>query len=276
MAVTIDDFEIKDTPRLSGAERHAAILAALERHGIKAAGFVAGTYADNPAAQAHLRAWSAQGHLIGNHTYSHPYYGGKNPAGFMAEVLKAEAVLAGLPTYRKLFRFPYLAEGRTAEGRDAMRALLRQHGYRNAPVSIDTSDWYVNSRLLARLKADPGADLAPYRRYYLDHLWDRAAYYEGLHQALFGRPGVHVLLLHHNLINGLFLDDALAQFSARGWRLVDAEAALADPLYSLAPDTAPAGQSVLWALAKLKGGFDLRDPGEDGAYEQPAMDRLGL
>ena len=40
----------------------------------------------------------------------------------------------------------------------------------------------------------------------------------------------------------------------------------------------PAGESLIWALAKESNKFDrsLRYPGEDGDYEKPKMDALGL
>lgn len=276
LAVTIDDFDIADAPLLSGDERHGAILTALRRHRVQAAGLITGKNADTPHGPRYLTQWSDAGHIIGNHTYSHPYYSGRDVEGFMADILRAEAVLGDYPGFQKIFRFPYLSEGRTPEGRDEMRRLLSRHGYRNAHVTIDTSDWYINSRLVRRLRTDPSSDIEAYRRYYLDHLWDRSTYYDGLHRTLFGAPGVHTLLLHHNLASGLFLDDALTMFASRGWRLVGAKDALAEPLYQQSPDVLPAGQSLLWSLAKQHGGIALREPGENDAYEKPEMDRLGL
>jgi hypothetical protein len=40
----------------------------------------------------------------------------------------------------------------------------------------------------------------------------------------------------------------------------------------------PAGQSLVWAAAKADGRYEklLRYPGEDGDYEAPKMDALGL
>jgi hypothetical protein len=40
----------------------------------------------------------------------------------------------------------------------------------------------------------------------------------------------------------------------------------------------PAGESLVWALAKEAGGFDdrLRYPGEDSTYEIPRMDAMLL
>jgi hypothetical protein len=85
-----------------------------------------------------------------------------------------------------------------------------------------------------------------------------------------------VLLLHHNLINALFLKDVIQMFRDKGWTLIDSEAAFKDPVYALRPDIVPAGESILWALAKQKGVPDLRYPGEDDIYEKPILDRLGL
>ena len=278
LAVTIDDFNLADTPLLSGADRDAAIRMALGRHGVKAAGFVAGKYVDGERSPRVLKAWSDQGHILGNHSFSHSYYGGKDPAWMMADILKCEPLLTPYSGFRRLFRYPYLAEGRTAEGRDALRALLREHDYRIAPVTIDTSDWYVDSRLTARLTADPHADIAPYRQYWLDHIWDRATYYDGLARDVLGHCLDHTILLHHRLTTGLFLDDGLAMFRERGWRLVDAAAALASPDLGRSYDTLPAGQSLVWAAAKASGRYDgrLRYPGEDDTYEKPRMDALGL
>jgi peptidoglycan/xylan/chitin deacetylase (PgdA/CDA1 family) len=278
LAITIDDFDLSDTPLMTGAQRHAAILGALDRHEVRAAGFMVGKYVDRPGAKPLLDAWSKAGHLVGNHTYSHAYCPRLTPAEFETELMRSEAVVGGYPSFRRLFRFPFLAEGNKAEARDGFRAVLDRHGYRNGHVTIDTSDWYIDNRLKARLAQDPATDLGPYRRYYLDHLWERAAYYDGLAGRL-GLHGVdHTLLLHHRLTTGLFLHDTLDMFRDRGWRLVDAETAFAAPLFGRRPAALPAGQSLIWSLAKESGRFEgeLRYPGEDEPYEKSKMDALGL
>jgi hypothetical protein len=67
-------------------------------------------------------------------------------------------------------------------------------------------------------------------------------------------------------------------YESRGWKLIDAERAFADPVFASAPKIVPAGESLIWALAKETGKFDklLRYPGEDGEYEKEKMDKLGL
>jgi peptidoglycan-N-acetylglucosamine deacetylase len=278
IAVTVDDFDLSDDPLMSGPQRDAAIRQALAAHGIKAAGFIAGRYLKPGAPFDVRKAWSDDGHILGNHTFSHRYYSGADPEAYMADILKCEALLSPYPGFRKIFRYPFLGEGKTAEGRDALRALLKDAGYSIGHVTIDTSDWFYASRLTARLKADPKTDLTPWRKAYLDHLWDRAAFYDGLAREAFGHSLDHTLLLHHNVAAGLFLGDALAMFKAKGWRLSDAGTAFAQPEFSHAFATLPSGQSLVWAAAKADGRFEarLRYPAEDGPYEAPKLDALGL
>ncbi|MCM0606978.1 MAG: hypothetical protein KA715_12885 [Xanthomonadaceae bacterium] len=122
------------------------------------------------------------------------------------------------------------------------------------------------------------ADLVPYRNYYLKHIWNRAKFYNGLSKKVLGREVKHTLLIHHNLLNALFLDDLLAMFKKNGWKIISAESAFSDPIFKTEAKIAPAGESILWALAKETGKFEsiLRYPAEDSDYEKPEMDRLGL
>lgn len=278
IAITVDDFNLIDDAVMSGEARDTAIRAALAGFDLKGAGFVAGKYIDAEVAPRALKAWSQGGHVLGNHTFSHAYYSGNDPAQYMGDILRCEALLAPYSGFRKLFRYPFLAEGKTAQGRDALRDLLRIHGYHIGHVTIDTSDWFYAARLNARLKADPAADTAPYRQAWLDHVWDRAVYYDGLAQDVFGHSLDHTILLHHNVTTGLFLGDALKMFKAKGWRLVDASAAFAQPEFAREYATLPSGQSLVWAAAKASGKYDgkLRYPGEDEPYEAPKLDALGL
>jgi len=278
VAITIDDFNIADGALMNGAARQRAVLDALDAAGIKAAGLVAGKYVDNATGAAHLAAWAEAGHLIGNHTWAHSYYGGSNPGDLGADIDRCAPLIAPYATTRPLFRFPYLAEGRTPEARDRMRAVLADRGLHNAHVTIDASDWYVDQRLRERLDKEPGADVSTYGDFLVRHLLDRAAFYDGLARDVLGRSPPHTLLIHHTLATALFLPKVLRGFRDAGWTLIDAEAAFADPLFQSQPDIAPAANSLIWQLARADGRFEarLRSPGEDGPYEKPAMDGLGL
>ena len=280
VAFTFDDGpDLGQTPRLSAQQRNAAMLAALDKHGVKAALFVtAGHGADRPEGLAMARAWGEAGHAIGNHTMTHPDLNSPKLAlaQYQQEVLDCDKVISTLPGYQKWFRYTFLREGNTPEKRDGMRAFLKQQGYRNAYVSLDTSDWRLNEELVRVLRADPQADLAPIRAAYLSHLKQRALAYRALSQQLQGRDIAQVLLLHHNLINALWLDDAIALFKDMGWTITTPAAAFADPVYRLEPDRPAAGQSLLLSMArtlglgKFDGWLRLHD---DGDFEIEALQR---
>lgn len=279
IAITVDDFRITDDVIMDFASRDQFIREGLADHHIQAGAFPIGNLMANPLVHTAVVNWSSEGHIIANHTHTHPYYGGNKPKAMMANVMKAEAVLQNIPNYRKWLRFPYLGEGKTAKGRDDMRTLLRRKGYRNAHVTIDTSDWYINNRLINCLSDNPKTDLKPYRNYYVNHLWKRAVFYQQLTIDVTGRTDLpHVILLHHNLTSALFLRDALSMFKQRGWALIDIEAAYQDSFYDQIPNSLPAGQSLIWALANQSGRFSdqLRYPGESGKYEAPLMDAAFL
>lgn len=274
----MDDFVLGDTATLSGAARNANILAALDAHGIHAAGFVAGKFVDSDAKMALVAEWSKRGHIIANHSFSHWNYPSVEFDAFRDDVIRCEALLAKVPSYTKLFRFPYLKEGDTAEQRDRMRAFLRERGYRNGHVTIDASDWAIAGRLQKRLEADPKADVSRYRDFYLEHILQRSEFYDDLARKVLGRSIPHTLLIHHNILNGLFLGDLLGMYERKGWNLIDARTAFEDPVFRAEPKNAPAGESIVWALAKETGKFEklLRYPAEDGEYEDPRMNALGL
>ncbi len=278
VAITMDDFILFDTPTLSGEARNRAILDALAGQKIKAAMFVTGKHVDDEKKLPLLRLWDERGHIIANHTYSHKFYHNADFDEYARDILRNEALLKQFPRYRKLLRFPFLKEGKTTEQRDRMRAFMREHGYRNGHVTIDASDWYVDQRMRDRLKTNPQADLKPYRDFYLEHIWARATFYDDLARKVLGRSVRHTLLIHHNVLNGLFLGDLLRMFERKGWRLIDAEKAFADPVFTSAPNIVPAGESLVWALAKETGKFEsvLRYPAEDGDFEKARMDALGL
>jgi peptidoglycan/xylan/chitin deacetylase (PgdA/CDA1 family) len=276
IAFTFDDGpNMADRTALSAAQRNAAILRQLADAHVKSILLITRTDADE--ARNHLiREWGEQGHQIGNHTATHPDFEEVSLSDFEQDMLSCDRAIRDVPGFTRRFRFPYLKEGDTAEKRDGFRAFLDSIGYRSAPVSIDASDWYYSQRLSARLQQNPKADRSPYRDAYLRHLYQRAQYYDGLSHTVLGRSVAHVLLLHHNLINALFLSDVIQMFRDKSWTVMDSDAAFQDPVYAMHPDILPAGESILWALAKEKNVPGLRYPGEDEIYEKPILDRLHL
>jgi peptidoglycan/xylan/chitin deacetylase (PgdA/CDA1 family) len=279
VAITMDDFDVSKLSKSEAEKRTGAILSALRSHGnLQAAGFICGRRVDNDNGPIVLSAWDKAGHLICNHTYSHWYFHNRSVQEFSEDILRAEPLIKNYSHFTKRFRFPMLKEGNTIERRDGLRAFLKAQGYQQGYVTIDASDWYIDDRMTARLKQAPGADLQPYRDFYLNHIWERATYYDDLSRKVLGRGVKHTLLIHYSLLNEHFLGDLLTMFERRGWQLINAETAFKDEVFEREPKILPAGESIIWALAKESGKFEklLRYPGEDDVYEKPKMDKLRL
>ena len=279
IAITMDDPKVDVSPQMGWQETNDRILGALVRRNLKAALFVCGMRVDRPEGHNLLSAWDDAGHIICNHSYSHLTYLSKTSyEEYAADFLRNEPIIAPYRRRTPFFRYPSLKEGDTAEKRDRFRALLKDHGYRVGHVTIDASDWYVDQRMQERLQQDTKAKLEPYRDYLVAHLLDRASYYRQLSLDVLGHEIHHTLLVHYGMANAIFLQDVMAAFEKSGWTWVDAERAYEDPIFMKEPQTVPAGESLVWALAAESGKFKdrLRSPGEDDVYEKPKMDALGL
>ena len=278
VALTFDDGpRLAETSLMTPRQRNDALLATLAKHRVQAALFVtSGNGADRPEGLALARAWGLAGHSIGNHTVTHLDLNAATVSlsQYQQEVMQCDAIIAQLPGYQKWFRYTFLREGNTPEKRDGMRNFLREKGYRNAYVSLDTSDWRFDEQLQKILTADPHADLAPLKALYLSHVRQRALAYRALSQRLQGRDIAQVMLLHHNLINALWLDDVINQFKAMGWTITTPAQAFADPVYQLMPERPAPGQSLLLSMArslglnKFEGWERLVD---DGDYEMKLL-----
>jgi hypothetical protein len=157
-----------------------------------------------------------------------------------------------------------------------MRWWLMQRGYQFGRATIDASDWAIDGRMRKRLETDARADLTAYRDFYVEHIMARSRYYDELAKKVWARPVRHTVLLHHRLLSALFLKDLFAAYRASGWKIMDAEYAFEDLIYKQQPNILPAGESLVWALAREKGLAGLRYPGEDDTYENAEMNRRRL
>lgn len=277
-ALTIDDPHLYSTPLLSPKQRNQEILKYLKKTGKKAMLFVCGKRVDSPHGKKLLSSWIREKHILANHSYSHLYFHSSKVSlkRFQSDLTLNHYLLSRYKRFMRFFRFPYLKEGHTLKKRDGMRKFMKSMKYRNGHVSIDASDWYIDLRLRKKYKQTPTSNLKKYRDYYIRHMWERAQYYDGLAKRLLKRKVRHTMLIHHNLLNALFLGDLIHHFKSKGWHLIDANTAYQDKLYSMKTNHLPAGESLLWSLARERKFKGLRYPAESGKYEKQKMNALGL
>jgi peptidoglycan-N-acetylglucosamine deacetylase len=280
ISFSFDDGSISDMPNYKLEVWNEMLLNSLKKHQLKAVFFVVGSHLIGEKGSYILNSWDKAGHKIANHTYSHYNINSKEITleAFENDFLVNDSIIRKYKNFYPYFRFPYLKEGNTDLVVNGFRKFLLSHDYKTGHVTIDASDWYVNNRLVARLKDEPNADISGFKKFYLEHLFNRALYYDSLATLLTNRKISHVILLHHNLAAALFLDDLIQYFKDNGWEVMDAAEAYKDDIYKQQPTNIPAGESLIWALAKQTGKFEsiLRYPAEDGEYEKAKMDKLGL
>lgn len=282
LSFTFDDGITNDIAGFKFEEWNEMLLSHLDDKELKAIFFVTGRNKSDNKGQFLLQTWNDRGHKLANHTFNHPYYNSdKNDAEvFSNQLLKTDAIISQFSNHINLFRFPYLKEGHNPSKVDSLRNILSQNDYSNGYVTIDASDWYVNQRLIDKIKelGREKADIDKFKSFYVQHILERANYYEKLSFDLNKRHINHTLLLHHNLTSALFLDDLIAEFEKEGWEIIDAEKAYQDDIFKQIPNPEFAGESLIWSLAKQSGQYEeyLRYPAEDSRYEKGKMNKLGL
>jgi peptidoglycan-N-acetylglucosamine deacetylase len=111
-------------------------------------------------------------------------------------------------------------------------------------------------RFLELLKSDQAEKINDLKRDYLEHLLERANFFDSLARRVIGRSPCHVMLLHVNEINAALLPKIVEAFKNKDWTFISPKTAFDDPLYSEEPDIIPAGGSIISAFAKAHGEKD--------------------
>lgn len=276
MILTFDDFGLSFKDRLSPLERDEAILSVLDKHNIQAAGFVNGRHLDNAQGDVVLKRWGKAGHILANHTWSHANSTQKPLDWVMDDIKRNHEFLKTYKGFQPFFRFPFLVEGGTLEKITDYRRALKAAGYSRAPVTIDTFDWNVSSRLQKYLKKTPKGDISAYRDYYVESTRVLAMHYQREAELLEHPSLPHQVLMHHNILNALCLDDVIKGWKADGWIFVPAEIGLNEPLYQSEPITPTRGRSLLSVLLIDKSIPNPMFPQSYRGFGNKTMDALGL
>lgn len=241
IALSFDDVPRKAGAFFTQAERSQRLIAALRQAKVSQAVFFVnpGTLEspDGAGGEARIAAYVAAGHLIANHSFSHPHLRQLTATEYLADIDKGEAWLKGRPGYRPWFRFPYLFEGGDDKAkRDDLRAGLAARGLRNGYVTADGNDWHLEQLTIDAAKAGKPMDMRALRRLYLQTHLSAVEYHERMARGTLGRSPAHVLLLHETDIAALFIGDLVTELRREGWTIITADVAYRDPLGQAFPD----------------------------------------
>lgn len=253
IAITLDDAPRPDTSYFDGPTRTTRLLETMAKARLEQVMFFCNSARMDAAGAKRIDAYVRAGHLLANHSHSHLDLHKVGVEPFLADVRTATQILERSPNYRRWFRYPYLHEGQTVEARDRVRAELRKMDHRSGYVTVDTYDWHMDRMFQAAVDAGKKIDFDRLRAVYVDLITDSVEFYDGVARSQLGRSPRHVLLLHENDLAALYLGDLVARLRDKGWKIIGAEEAFADPIAAVEPDTLWLGQGRIIAMATAKG-----------------------
>ncbi len=237
VAITFDDLPAHGPlpPGVTRVEIIRDLVKALQASGLPPVfGFVNGVRVDEHAAdEAALDAWRRAGYPLGNHTWSHMNLNEHTAAEWEADLLRNEALLQkhmGGEDWHWV-RFPYLAEGDTAEKTAEVRKFLVAHRYRIAGVTMSFGDYLFNDPYVRCAVKKDGASMAAVEAGYLKAAADDLSDRKAMSEAALGRSVPLVLLMHVGALDARMLPRLLEMYKAAGVTFVSLEQAERDPFY---------------------------------------------
>ena len=244
IALTFDDLPAAGSLPPGGTRTKIAtdLTAELQAAHLKGTyGFVNASRMENdPDAQHALRIWMDAGMKIGSHTWSHPSLADLSVEAYEREIARNEPALVkyGGESDWHWFRYPYLAEGDTAEKHDAVRRWLLGHGYHVAEVTLSFEDYNWNDAYGRCVAKQDTASIAWLRQSYLESAAEYIKLGREEEQIAFGHEIPNVLLLHATAFTTLMLPRLLDQLRLEGFTFSTLPEVEQDPAYAQDPDAA--------------------------------------
>lgn len=235
IALTFDDIPRDQGPYYTSDERTRRLIAGLRRAGVRQAAFFLnpGRLAapQGVGGEARIAAYVAAGHVIANHSSTHPSLSAITAEAYLADIDAAEAWLRDRPGRRPWFRFPFLNEGRSDKAkRDAIRVGLAARNLKNGYATIDGYDWYFETLVQQAVRSNKPIDQAALKRLYLETQVGAADYFDALAVRTIGRSPAHVMLLHETDMNARYVRDLVRALRRAGWTIITADEAYSDPI----------------------------------------------
>lgn len=230
IAITMDDLPLvasrMNTPanKQRATERFMQIVQAFQKYKVPVTGFVIAG-AIEKGQWEFLEQFRQAGFMLGNHTYSHYNLNQMSAEKYIADIERADKILAPILTTPKYFRYPYLAEGNKTT-KPQVREYLNAHQYIVAPVTIDSKDFAFNEmtyKVPYRSRVEYIQKLKPR---YLAYIWKQTLLAE---KKANGKNGKQILLIHANILNSYLLGDILEMYQKNGYKFISLTEALADP-----------------------------------------------
>jgi peptidoglycan/xylan/chitin deacetylase (PgdA/CDA1 family) len=239
VAITVDDLpyttgaDCDEQETLSLTEK---FLKPLHEARVPVVGFVVGVRCSNLSREQKSRLfqmWLDEGGELGNHTWSHPDLNKVSLQQYAQEISTLEEELhRTIPSLTiKYFRAPYLHDGATPEIKEQLQSFLKQHGYTEAPVTLDNNDWVFAAAYNRALQEGKRALANQIIKAYIPYMKSIVAFFENRSREVFGRECSQVLLIHASKLNASVVPQLLQMFTSRGYAFVTLDQAMRDNCY---------------------------------------------
>lgn len=230
IALSFDDSPRAANGYLSGPDRAQMLVSALDKHKVEQVAFFSVSKGLDTEGMQRLMTFSRAGHIIANHTHTHPDVNKTSLQSYLQNIDTAHQALSVFPTFRKWFRFPYLREGADRVTRDGIRDYLAQQGYLNAYITLNNYDWYLENLFQKAIKSDVVINMAAMEQFYVDIMMESIVYYDELANRLLKRSPKHVLLLHETDLSALFIGALVEELRRQNWEIIPIEEAYIDEI----------------------------------------------
>jgi peptidoglycan/xylan/chitin deacetylase (PgdA/CDA1 family) len=249
VAITIDDLpfqsgNVYQTPEKE-SQAFRKVLAALKKHDVQAFGFVNGGRIKAYHWEL-LDEFVAAGHVIGNHTSTHPDLNTTTVEWYEKDIAEGQEEITPWVGEIKYFRYPFLHEGPNEAKRSAIAGYLSKNSLVSVLVTIDNDDWLYNREYCQAVKLHHKYQADSIGFAYLAHMRERTSYFDSISIVKVGRSVNHILLLHMTRLNADYLDSLLTWYTDQGWQFISPQEAIADSVYRMPQKyLGPNGISVL-------------------------------
>ncbi len=259
IALSFDDAPLPDGSVLTGAKRTKTLIQTLKEKKVQEAVFFCNSLQNfNKKDRARIRNYSEAGHIIANHTASHiDFYAFLVDAKkFITDIQEADSKLSIFPNYKRWFRYPYLRQSKykfSTDNDQNVEIYLEKEKYKHGYITIETYDWYLNKLVKEDIENGIKLDNEKIKKAYISMLWDGIIFYDNLAKnVLDGRSPKHIILLHENDVNALFIGDLIDHIRSNGGTIIPITEAYSDPIADLSLDLIPYSQRRIRAIARSK------------------------
>ncbi len=223
--LTFDTLPMAQTLFMNGEMRTQKYIDALAKADVQTVFFAIGNEIKKSKMKC-LNQIIQQGHLIANHSYSHPHLTAISVKQYLDDVNECEKRILPFSTYRPWFRYPFLdvgldlMVGRSIEKAVECALALKNLGFHHAYVSIDSFDWFIDMLFLQAIKEKKEIDMESLENFYINHIQLAIKNYinkkADKEKNLFS---TQVFLFHANDLNALFLPRIITMLRENGWRI---------------------------------------------------------